>query len=88
MNGGESFVASKVNVTASTRHVACKSTAIHWGSPCAARHPDPLTPVTLVETGDGERLLVDPATHRTIRLAAFGPENQRSFDAIFDGGRA
>ena len=54
----------------------------------ARDNADPTAPLTLVETGDGERLLVDAASHRTVRLAAFGPDNQRSFDAIFDRGRA
>ena len=40
-------------------------------------------PLTLAETADGQRLLIDRATHRTVRLAAFGGENQRSFDAVF-----
>ncbi len=46
---------------------------------------DPATPIQLIETADGQRLLVDPATHRTMRLAAFGPENQEMFDAVFEG---
>ena len=40
-------------------------------------------PVQLVETNDGQRLIVDRATHRTMRLAAFGPENQAMFDPLF-----
>ena len=40
-------------------------------------------PLILAETADGQRLLIDRATHRTVRLAAFGGENQRSFDAVF-----
>ena len=45
---------------------------------------DPATPVTLVETADRQLLIVDPATHRTMRLAAFGPENQALFDPVFE----
>lgn len=45
---------------------------------------DPDTPIELVQTADGQRLLVDPATHRTMRLAAFGPENEALFDPIFE----
>jgi putative photosynthetic complex assembly protein len=44
---------------------------------------DPQTPVELVETPDGQRMIVDPATHRTMRLAAFGPDNQALFDPLF-----
>tara|TARA_B100000953_G_scaffold112240_1_gene92424 strand:- start:817 stop:1341 length:525 start_codon:yes stop_codon:yes gene_type:complete len=47
---------------------------------------DPDTPIQLIETADGQRLLVDPATHRTMRLAAFGPENQEMFDPVFESG--
>ena len=46
---------------------------------------DPDTPVDLIETPDGQRMIVDPATHRTMRLAAFGPDNQALFDPVFEG---
>ncbi len=44
---------------------------------------DPRSPLSLIVTADGQRLLVDPATHRALRLAAFGPTNGRSFDVLF-----
>ena len=40
-------------------------------------------PVQLIQTRDGQRLIVDPATRRTMRLAAFGPDNQAMFDPLF-----
>ena len=41
-------------------------------------------PIELIQTPDGQRLLVDSATRRTMRLAAFGPENQALFDPLFE----
>lgn len=52
------------------------------------RHDDTApadAPLDLVVTRDGQRLIVDRATGHTIRLAAFGPENGHSFDALLKG---
>lgn len=46
---------------------------------------DPAAPMLLVVGADGERLLVDPATNHSVRLAAFGSENGGAFDAILKG---
>jgi putative photosynthetic complex assembly protein len=43
---------------------------------------DQRAPVRLLVMRDGQRLLVDGATGRVLRLAAFGPENGHSFDAL------
>jgi putative photosynthetic complex assembly protein len=40
-------------------------------------------PLTLDLMANGQRLLVDPATHRVMRLDAFGPENARVLDGLF-----
>ncbi len=45
----------------------------------------PDAPLKLIEASDGERMLIDPATGRQLRLAAFGPENQESLDMLFIG---
>lgn len=39
-------------------------------------------PMALVVARDGQRLLVDPATRVTVRLAAFGSQNGAAFDAL------
>lgn len=45
---------------------------------------DQAAPLKLIETRDGERLLIDDAAHRTLRLAAFGAnDNQHTFDRLF-----
>lgn len=44
-------------------------------------------PLRLLVAADGERLVVDPATGHSVRLAAFGPDNGRSFDALLRGTR-
>jgi putative photosynthetic complex assembly protein len=36
---------------------------------------------------DNQRLLVDPATHRVLRLDAFGPENAQMLDALLTPGK-
>ena len=46
---------------------------------------DPAAPMRLIAMADGERLLIDPATRHILRLAAFGPVNQRDFDRLFGG---
>ncbi len=48
---------------------------------------DPATPIRLIETGDGQRLLIDDATGQVVRLSAFGPENGVSFDTVLEGAR-
>ena len=44
---GSSLVASNVSRSESTSHSDWRSTEIHCGSPSAARHPLPFTPVEL-----------------------------------------
>lgn len=48
---------------------------------------DPATPIRLIETRDGQRLLIDDATGQVVRLSAFGPENGVSFDTVLEGAR-
>ena len=48
---------------------------------------DPATPIRLIETADGQRLLIDDATGQVVRLSAFGPENGVSFDTVLKGAR-
>ena len=45
-------------------------------------------PLILDVMPDGQRLIVDPATHRTLRLAAFGPENGAMLDPLLAKGSA
>ena len=45
---------------------------------------DPDTPIELIETPDGQRMLLDPATKHSMRLAAFGRDNQALFDPLFE----
>jgi putative photosynthetic complex assembly protein len=44
------------------------------------------TPLKIDLMADGEHLLVDPATHRVMRLDAFGPENGRFLDRLLTQG--
>ncbi|RPF71765.1 photosynthetic complex assembly protein PuhC [Aurantiacibacter spongiae] len=39
-------------------------------------------PIALDVSQDGQRVLLDPETGQIFRLAAFGPENGHSFDAL------
>lgn len=43
-------------------------------------------PLELALMPDGERLIVDPATRRTVRLAAFGPDNGAVLDPLLATG--
>lgn len=45
-------------------------------------------PFRLVRWVDGRLTLEDPAIHRVIDLAAFGPSNAGAFVAVLDAGRA
>ena len=45
-------------------------------------------PMAIIVSPDGQRLLEDQATRHTVRLAAFGPDNGASFDAILTGVQA
>lgn len=44
-------------------------------------------PIRLDVAEDGQRVLIDPETGQVFRLAAFGPENGQSFDALLNGVR-
>lgn len=44
-------------------------------------------PFTLARMTDGDLLLQDPLTHRTMLLNAFGPANEGAFAQLLDHGR-
>lgn len=69
VNTGSAAVASNTRTTDSIRQAACRSTAIHCGSPAPARQPEPFTPVsarpsTANHAGVGAYAVEDTVTGR------------------------